>query len=304
MRPLGVRAACVLCCLLSAAARADQVLACFEGKDYGDWKATGEAFGPGPARGALPDQMPVSGYKGHGLANSFFHGDATVGTLTSPEFHINFPYLNFLIGGGNHPDKTCLNLLVDGKVVRTATGRDSEQLEWRTFDLSALQDKTARIEIVDAETGGWGHILVDEIVLSNHREEAGPASREIAVEARYLNLPVKRGAAKRKMRYVLDEKTVREFEIELAEGEADFWVFDDLSEFKGKTLRLEVDGVPARLQGAGCRRAGHDAIKGGDDLYRGKAPQAAVPFHIAPRLAERPQRPRLFRRRISSFLPA
>ena len=128
MRPFSVLAACVLCCLLSAAARADQVLACFEGTDYGGWKTTGEAFGPGPAQGTLPDQMPVSGYKGHGLANSFFHGDATVGTLTSPEFHINFTYLNFLIGGGNHPGKTCLNLLVDGKVVYTATGRDSEQL--------------------------------------------------------------------------------------------------------------------------------------------------------------------------------
>ncbi len=68
-----------------------------------------------------------------------------------------------------------------------------------------------------------GHILIDEIVLSDHKEEMGPASREIAVERRYLNLPVKRGAAKRKMRYVLDEKTVRESEIELADGEPDFW---------------------------------------------------------------------------------
>ena len=156
MRSLGVWAACVLCCLLTAAARADQVLACFEGTDYGGWKTTGEAFGPGPALGALPGQMPVSGYKGHGLANSFFHGDATIGTLTSPEFHINFTYLNFLIGGGNHPNKTCLNLLVDGKVVHSATGRDSEQLLWRTFDLSDLHGKRAVIQIVDNETGGWG----------------------------------------------------------------------------------------------------------------------------------------------------
>ena len=283
MRLLGVRTACVFFLLLpltaAAAARADTLLACFEGADYGGWKTTGEAFGPGPARGALPDQMPVSGYKGHGLANSFFHGDATVGTLTSPDFTINYKYLNFLIGGGNHPGKTCLNLVVDGKVVRTATGRDSEQLLPRTFDLTALNGKKAHIQIVDDETGGWGHVLVDEIALSDHREEVGPAAREIAVEHRYLNLPVKSGAAKRRMRYVLDGGTVREFEIELADGEPDFWVFDDISEFKGKKLRVEVDGVGPDFKGLSAVEQG-DAIKGGDDLYKEKhRPQ----FHFTSR---------------------
>ncbi len=283
MRPHCLWAARVLCIAVlpaaGAAARADEVLACFEGSDYGGWTTTGEAFGPGPARGALPNQMPVSGYGGHGLANSYFHGDGTVGTLTSPEFRINFKYLNFLIGGGNHPGKTCLNLVVDGKVVCTATGRDSEQLQWRTFDLSALHGKAAHIQIVDDETGGWGHILVDEIRLSDHKEEVGPATCEIAVEKRYLNLPVKTGAVKRKMRYLIDDRTVREFEIELADGEPGFWVFDDVSEFKGKKLRIEVDDVAPDFKGLAAVEQG-DAIKGGDDLYKEKhRPQ----FHFTSR---------------------
>jgi hypothetical protein len=46
---------------------ADELLiADFEGETYGDWKATGEAFGPGPARGTLPGQMEVSGFEGKG----------------------------------------------------------------------------------------------------------------------------------------------------------------------------------------------------------------------------------------------
>ena len=49
---------------MAQAADPDIVLADFEGKDYGDWKTTGEAFGPGPAQGTLPRQMEVSGYLG------------------------------------------------------------------------------------------------------------------------------------------------------------------------------------------------------------------------------------------------
>jgi sucrose-6-phosphate hydrolase SacC (GH32 family) len=164
----------VAACSLAAAApcraadaRPDIVVADFEGKDYGDWKTTGEAFGPGPAQGTLPDQMPVSGYEGHGLVNSYYHGDKTTGTLTSPEFHVDRKFLNFLIGGGNHPGETCINLLEGGKVVRTETGPDSERLDWATWDLTDLAGKTVRIEIVDRHTGGWGHINVDQITQSD-----------------------------------------------------------------------------------------------------------------------------------------
>ena len=81
------------------------------------------------------------------------------------------------------------------------------------------------------------------------------------------------------MRYVLDGKTVREFEIELADGEPSFWVFDDVSEFKGKTLRLEVDGAAPDCKGLAAV-VQSDAIKGGDDLYKEKhRPQ----FHFTSR---------------------
>src|SRR5438876_9932529 len=95
---------------LRAEDRADILLGDFEGKDYGDWKTTGEAFGPGPARGTLPNQMPVSGYLGEGLVNTYFKGDDSEGTLTSPEFKLARKHVNFLIGGGKHPGETCINL--------------------------------------------------------------------------------------------------------------------------------------------------------------------------------------------------
>ncbi len=129
--------------VLAPAARAERpdiVFADFEGADYGGWKATGRAFGDGPAGGTLPNQMPVSGFKGRRLVNSYHGGDATTGTLTSPSFTVGRKYISFLIGGGGHAGKTCMNLLVDGKVVRNATGpaEGSEHLEEASWDVGDL----------------------------------------------------------------------------------------------------------------------------------------------------------------------
>jgi beta-fructofuranosidase len=141
----------------------------FEGSTYDNgWQVTGTAFGPGPAAGTLPNQNPVTGFLGNRLVNTYFNGDGTTGTLTSPEFTIQRPYINFLIGGGYHPGQTCINLLQNGSVVRTATGEslygwDTEYLHWYTWDVSALIGSSVRIQIVDNYTGGWGHVNIDQI---------------------------------------------------------------------------------------------------------------------------------------------
>ncbi len=134
---------------------------------YGSWNIQGEAFGSEPASGKLPDQMPVSGYFGDHLVNSYLGGDVSTGTLTSPEFTIEYPYINFLISGGNHTNGTELVLLVDGNTVKRTTGNNSEQLRLMSWDVRAYQSKTAKIVIRDSETGGWGHINVDNIEFSN-----------------------------------------------------------------------------------------------------------------------------------------
>lgn len=132
----------------------------------------GPAFEKSPSKGTAENQNPVAGFAGRGLVNTYDpRGDTAIGTLTSPEFELTRPYIQFLIGGGNYRDKTCLQLLIGDEVVRSATGNNSETLEWTTWEIHDLKGKAARLRIVDSETGAWGHILVDEIVMTERRWE-------------------------------------------------------------------------------------------------------------------------------------
>ncbi len=142
-------------------------LADFEGADYAGWTVEGEAFGKAPAAGTLANQQEVSGFAGKGLVNTFLGGDKPQGKLTSKPFKVERAFISFLIGGGSQAGKTCINLVVDGKTVRTAVGRDHEKLEPRNWDVRDLAGREARIEIVDAASGPWGHINIDQIELSD-----------------------------------------------------------------------------------------------------------------------------------------
>lgn len=146
----------------------DILLADFETTNLSDWQATGTAFGPGLRKNT------VTGFLGKGLINTYLDGDKSTGALTSPPFTIEKKHLNFLIGGGDHPDKTGIRLLIDGKVVRTATGSslknpvNQEIMDWQSWDVSEFAGKHASVQIIDDQTGGWGHILVDQVFQSDH----------------------------------------------------------------------------------------------------------------------------------------
>jgi fructan beta-fructosidase len=260
--------------LAVVASEPDIPIADFEGATYGDWKVTGEAFGPGPAQGTLPSQMTVSGFCGHGLANSFYGGDRSVGRLTSPEFTIRRAYITFLIGGGGWEKQTCMNLLVGGKIVRTATGPNtkpggSEELAPASWDVREWAGQNAQIEIVDEATGGWGHINVDEIVQTDRKPPALllDATRSLTIRKRYLNLPVKNGAPKRHVSLLVEGRVVREFDIELADTAPDWWAFLDLTAWQGKPATIKVDKLREDSPALNAIEQA-DGIKGAEDLYR------------------------------------
>lgn len=269
-----VAASLLLPATLHSAEREEIVIADFEADDYGDWKVSGEAFGKGPARGTLPNQMPVEGFHGKQLVNSFAGGDGSTGTLTSPEFKIERKFLSFLIGGGGWEDKTCLNLLVKGKVVRSATGPNtnaggSERLERQRWDVAELEGQTAHLQIVDDATGGWGHINVDHIVLTDKPPPVllSNAERVLTAEQRWLHFPVKNGVPVRKVQVLVDGKVERFFDIELADGAPDWWAPLDVSSWQGKRLTVRVDRLPDDSQALAQLKQADDLL-GSKDLYR------------------------------------
>ena len=143
----------------------------FEREDHGEWEVEGEAFGDGPATGTLPGQQPVVGFLGQRLINSFHGGDEPQGSMISPEFTIEHDYINFLIGGGNHPGEVGMDLIVDDEVVHSATGDNSERLDWKAWEVSDYAGEDAYFKIYDFHSGGWGHILIDHIMFSDEPAE-------------------------------------------------------------------------------------------------------------------------------------
>ena len=162
--------------------RPDILFEDFEKSTYEGWTVEGTAFGSGPVR---QDQVPTYqgnlGGEGQRMVNSHATApgrsvqekDSATGRLISRPFRIQRHYITFLIGGGAHKGKTCLNLVINGKVVRSATGKNRNRMERAFFDVREFEGQTAHLEIVDQATGSWGNIGVDSIVFTDRKPRRG-----------------------------------------------------------------------------------------------------------------------------------
>ena len=146
-------------------------------ENYDGWAVEGTAFGSRPAkRSEAPGYMGSFGDVGERFVNTHITGsngsiadrDGQTGKLTSRPFEITRNFISFPIGGGSHKGKTCVNLLVDGKVAQSATGADDNRMKPHSFDVGSLRGKQARIQIVDDDKGPWGNIGVGPITFSDH----------------------------------------------------------------------------------------------------------------------------------------
>ncbi|MDR0959496.1 MAG: glycoside hydrolase family 32 protein [Propionibacteriaceae bacterium] len=151
----------------NVAQRPARLLASFEGDTWGEgWTATGASARQGPSSSALTGQV------GAKVADTFVGGgDPATGIITSPAFVIDRDYLHFQIAGGRHPlgvePATSVQLLIDGHPVRTETGDDSGVMRHVAWDVSEYAGQVAEFQILDDATGAWGHLMVDQVILSD-----------------------------------------------------------------------------------------------------------------------------------------
>ncbi|MCX6846947.1 MAG: GH116 family glycosyl hydrolase, partial [Verrucomicrobia bacterium] len=151
---------------------------------YEGWDVEGTAFGKGPvAKKDMPAHIGETGMIGERTVNSHASApgdsaippnptkdsltrDAATGKLTSKPFTLERNFITFLIGGGN--TNAAVRLLVDEQVVQSVSGPNSSAMREGFFDVMSLAGKTARLEIIDQASNGWGHISVDQIVFRDN----------------------------------------------------------------------------------------------------------------------------------------
>jgi levanase len=147
-----------------------------EGELFADFEADGLQAG-WTGTGSFTDLANTTwsdlpGRVGRGVLDTCWAGcDPAVGTVRSGDFTIDHDYVNLLVAGGNHPlsgpEPTAVSLVVDGKVVKTATGDNSPNMNWHAWDVSAWRGQSAHIEVTDQRTADWGHVMIDHIVFSD-----------------------------------------------------------------------------------------------------------------------------------------
>ena len=168
--------------LACAAGAADESAEPLKVADFEQWEATGNAFRKGPASGELLGKLEIENAPAGVVFSSEIEGDEPMGSLTSPPFTLSRHYLAFRIGGGPYELDTCLNLLVDGKVVKSATGWRSDALAPMSWNVSHWKGQSAQLQLVDNATGDWGHINVAGMVQTDAPErlplDPGPLYHE------------------------------------------------------------------------------------------------------------------------------
>ena len=169
-------------------ARPDIIFEDWNRETYDGWTATGTAFGGGPIKkNAMPSYQGNVGGDTARVVNSHATapGDAieakddATGKLVSHEFTVERNFIAFWIGGGKAKEnsKLGLSLIVEGKPVLSAAGKDENAMSLQYFDVTAYAGKTARLEIVDDATGSWGNVGVGKITFTDERGKTEPLEK-------------------------------------------------------------------------------------------------------------------------------
>ena len=89
-------------------------------------------------------------------------------------------------------------------------------------------------------------------------------SVEIKITKQYLNIPVAYTEKLRLIELKVNGKMQREFPVQIAKDTIGYWIYIDVSEFKGKTITITSSASQSAMQ----RFYQDDKINGADSLYK------------------------------------
>jgi AraC-like DNA-binding protein len=158
----------------ASSSREDILFDDFEKGHFINWNKQGNSFTKPNHIDSI--DIDLKNPNGKFVAYSSFEGEGesrSLGKLVSKSFVIQRNFINFLIAGGNHNTRECVNLIIKNKIVKVATGKNDAILRKVTWDVSDFEGEEAVIEIVDAmsssfERNALGFIVVDQIVFSDN----------------------------------------------------------------------------------------------------------------------------------------
>ena len=169
-------------------ARPDIIFEDWNHESYDGWTVDGTAFGSGPVKkNAMPtyqgdvggDTARVVNSHATGPGDSIEAKDGATGKLVSHDFVIERNFIAFWIGGGKAKgnSKLGLSLVLEGKTILTAAGRDENSMSLQYFDVAAYAGKTAHLEITDDATGTWGNVGVGKITFTDEHGKNEPMEK-------------------------------------------------------------------------------------------------------------------------------
>ena len=105
----------------------------------------------------------------------------------------------------------------------------------------------------------------------------------LKITKKYINLPVSHQVDRKKMTFEVKGTPERNFVIRLADEKPDYWVFCDVSSWKGKTLRISYEG-----ESAGLEKIYQEIIQDQEKRCQSRKKPSAISFHHSPGMDQRP----------------
>lgn len=118
------------------------------------------------------------------------YNDSLTGVIKSKPFIIKNNFTSFLIGGGRDINNVYMSLIrvEDEYVIDKSTGKDSERMERRYWDVSDYLGVRCYLKIVDNSKVGFGHINVDDIRALDERSEKDHEATPLAIAGEYFRI--------------------------------------------------------------------------------------------------------------------